>query len=51
MHLYAPPIALDVLSAAPPAGVSEILKRPVQSRDLAATLARLLRVSPVTPAA
>ena len=33
------------------AGVSEILKKPVQSRDIAATLARLLRVSPVTPGA
>ena len=33
------------------AGVSEILKKPVQSRDIAAALARLLRVSPVTPAA
>jgi CheY-like chemotaxis protein len=32
------------------AGVSEILKKPVQSRDIAAALARLLRVSPVTPA-
>jgi hypothetical protein len=29
--------------------VSEILKKPVQSRDIAAALARLLRVSPVTP--
>jgi PAS domain S-box-containing protein len=33
------------------AGVSEILKKPVQSRDIAAALARLLRVSPVTPTA